>query len=334
MSISNEEYKRCLNLLDSLENTIQAKNWILPIGSLSKELDKIEKTFKGLPYGIMSPDDSELKVLEDKITKIENLSLPSSLVQRIAGLVSTILKNETAPNLPIKDHKVLGEKLLKLHSELAKKIELNRHPRLEHPDLIDMLMILYGQKSSPEGVCSGFTLSGLQAILSEHIDEFDARLKRLDSLHKQALKKDSRIFSLLYDSKERSNKESIPLATAVHEVLNEKGIYLSKKDAIDLCAFFEAIQIGQRGYKYPHLFEQDVKFKNNLDLNFIKSTLKVIASEALEKKGSLVDLPFLVVFIQSLNLFNILTAFLKPYKKTLGLTLQLHCSYLPWIIRL
>ena len=73
MSISNQQYINCLSLLDSLENTIQTRSWITPISSLNKALFEVEITFRRLLWSAESPDDTQLKALEDKITKIGNL---------------------------------------------------------------------------------------------------------------------------------------------------------------------------------------------------------------------------------------------------------------------
>lgn len=146
----------------------------------------------------------------------------------------------------------------------------SRH-KLEHQNIVDLLKPLYQDKVSKDGICHGFALMGVQAILSGHIEQFSARIHHLTLLFKQ-----HRLLTL----------EDSP---TVYEDIIEQ---LQEENNLDILAFLEGLQICMNGgIDYPHLFTKTEEIVGQQHKYFPAKALSIIASKEFEEKGALLDIP-------------------------------------------
>lgn len=142
--------------------------------------------------------------------------------------------------------------------------------RLEHQTIINLLKPLYGDKVNEEGICYGFAVMGIQAILSGHIEQFNQRMEDLALFLKEC---------------NLSGGESAEVYKAVIEKLEaEKNI--------DLLAFLEGIQVCVTGgVDYPSLFSEGGYWVRQASKDFIQKALSIVGSEAFRAQGALLDVP-------------------------------------------
>ena len=152
-------------------------------------------------------------------------------------------------NLIIEQTKKTLTEMEKLPTEEKKKYIFRK--ALSHEDLINCLKSLYPNRPH-FGICHGFALMGLQAILTNRLDQFEARLKKL-------------AFLLTMRS------ENGDVSKVIREIQD-----------LDLLAFFEGLEICSRGHEYNDLFTEETHPRSQLHVQFINSILAIIASNELE----------------------------------------------------
>lgn len=147
-----------------------------------------------------------------------------------------------------------------------------RRSFLEHDTLIKVMQRL-GYDANEDGVCFGFSLLGIQAILVGAYEQFEERCHFINSLTP------SKIIEKLQNLKERLN---------VSQGDTDDTFKLSEEDEkyLDLLVFFDNINIAHTPQKFTHLFpEDDQPLAQNIRL-----TTPFITSIELQNIGGLVEL--------------------------------------------
>ncbi len=155
-------------------------------------------------------------------------------------------------NLIIQQVKNIIQHLSKLSTEEKKSYVFNN--AITHEDLILCLQALYPNRPH-EGICHGFALMGLQAILTKNLDQFDLRLKKL----------------AIHLNNPTSN-------TSFEKMIQE----IQQEQDFDLLAFFEGLELCSRGDNYFEIFNEETHPHSQLNVKFIDTILSLVSSQQLE----------------------------------------------------
>ena len=117
-------------------------------------------------------------------------------------------------------------------------------------DLVPVLVNL-GYKTNSAGLCFGFVWMGISAIVLGDIRTYDERLEKINRL-----------------------------------IVSRE---FKKTDEIDLSAFFNGIALYSEAYRYPHLFNDELRPSIQNDKNLVKALSPLIAPDSLRKKGGVVQ---------------------------------------------
>lgn len=146
--------------------------------------------------------------------------------------------------------------LQKERSTLSQAPPINK-PALSNAQLLQLCSILYPLISIP-GVCHGLSLLGVQAILTHRLEKFNLRFEKIAAL-------------LSFHNNDFSR--------VIKQIQQEKDL--------DLLAFFEGLEIGMEGYRYPFLFSKDAEPAFQTDKKFAPTILSLLASDELQENGHL-----------------------------------------------
>lgn len=200
-------------------------------------------------YNGKNPDlTSYIKSLEriQTIVSEKIYRQPSSIdhfIRKLFGRVSASFSNEQT----------------KACSTATSAILQEQTPAPTHAELVDLLLKLYGDKASKEGLCHGFALMGMQAVFLEDVNGFNERLKQLGQLLQSALAEGK-----------------------THEDVIRK--MQEDKDS-DMLPFLEGLQVCMMGHMYPGLTDPETGPKTQQDSNFTENFMSIIAPKTLEDKG-------------------------------------------------
>lgn len=143
----------------------------------------------------------------------------------------------------------------RLFEERVLKKEMNPPSPQTHPienatlsnwQLLSLCSVLYPLVSIP-GVCHGLSLLGVQAILTHHLEKFHLRFEKISAL-------------LSFHNKD--------FVAAIKQIQREEDF--------DLLAFFEALEVGMEGYRYPFLFSNDQQPAFQTDQLFAPAALSLL----------------------------------------------------------
>jgi hypothetical protein len=137
-------------------------------------------------------------------------------------------------------------------------------------------MKLLGYPSNEGGVCYGITYMGLQAIIAQDLETFDARIDMINAIDEYFEK---------YSNKKKeiqNSKDSLykTLNIILNYLQNEKITIQNKQIFNEIPAFFEGIELYFHPDLYPDLFEENKpKIQHQSEL-----VMPLTSSKALEKE--------------------------------------------------
>lgn len=123
---------------------------------------------------------------------------------------------------------------------------------------------IYDLNPDKRELCNGIGHMGMQAALSDDIVTYAERIQRLDAIYRDA--RHEALTQVLATIKKNKKNEPLwdeastkRLETLVIATLKEKIESLPPLTQLDFQAFFEGVELYQRGAKHPELFEEGKK---------------------------------------------------------------------------
>ncbi len=255
-----------LRNLPSLDEAILEGSTDVALALIADETVDLNVKIEGSTYLEFAIEEGNLEVVKALLEHKDRLGnydmrMPLSLASCTGNLaiVELLLKQRTASSA--------DKALARLEASGPDKDRIIELLRDVHGKLIDLAGMLYPE-ANKDGICHGFALMGMHAILLGQVDQFNDRLERLSSIAS------SKIHDMIQEFKrDRGPKEKPP-----------------ENIDFDLIAFLEDLHICMDGYEYKDLIDPKTGITYQSSKNFIKTALSIVASEKLEEKGAIVKI--------------------------------------------